>query len=88
MQSPLSSVLLNGNKAIAERQERICKVAEKMLDKSNEAATIEDIRKEVATEFFVTMRCALDYIHYAALFINVYQNKEREVNKKLINRKV
>jgi len=65
MQSPLSSVLLNGNKA-----------------------TIEELRKEIATEFFVTMRCALDYIHYAALFINVYQNKEREVNKKLINRKV
>ena len=74
MQTNLSSPLITGNKAINERQERICKVAERMLDGKNKMVTMEQLREEIATEFFVTMRCALDYIHYAALFINVYQN--------------
>lgn len=88
MNSTLSSPLLTGNKAISQRQERICQVAEKMLAPENKTASIEELRKEIATDFFVTMRCALDYINYAALFINVYQNKNRSINKKLKNRKV
>jgi hypothetical protein len=77
MQSPLSSQLLTGNKAISERQERICCVAEILL--SREGELIENLRQEIATKYFVTMRCALDYINYATLFINVYKKKNRKV---------
>jgi hypothetical protein len=74
MQSPLSSQLLNGNKSISDRQERICQVAELLI--SREGDKIEILRQEIATKYFVTMRCALDYINYATLFINVYKKRK------------
>ena len=74
MKSPLSSTLLTGNKAINERQERICKVPELIINNPN--MNSEDIRRKIATDFFVTLRCALDYITYAHLFINIYNKKK------------
>lgn len=74
MQSPISSQLLNGNKTIADRQERICQVAELLM--AREGDLIEILRQEIATKYFVTMRCALDYINYATLFINVYKKRK------------
>jgi len=79
MQANLSSPLVAGNKSISERQERICRVAEKILDEKNKTATIEQLRKEIVTEFFVTMRCSLDYINYAKLFIEVWKKSTSHV---------
>lgn len=67
----LSSPLVIGNKSISERQERICLVAEKII--ANSTKTLEQLRKEIATEFFITMRCSLDYLTYANLLIEKYK---------------
>jgi hypothetical protein len=74
MQSPLSSQLLNGNKSISDRQERICQIAELLM--AREGDNIDILRQEIATKYFVTMRCSLDYINYATLFINIYKKRK------------
>jgi hypothetical protein len=81
MQSSISSQLLIGNKSISERQERICQVAELILSKDTN--TIDNIRKDIIIKFFISSRCALDYINYATLFINVYHNYTLTKNRKV-----
>jgi hypothetical protein len=79
MQAPHSSLLMSNNSFINDRKERICQVAEKIL-KSTSNPNISEIREEVAIEFFVSMRCALDYITFALLLINIYnKSKNRKV---------
>jgi len=78
MQSPISSQLLTGNKSIAERQERICQIAEMLLSRNGEL--IENLREEIATKYFVTMRCSGDYIFYANLFIEKWK-KDTKITK-------
>ena len=73
MQTNLSASIVTGNKSISDRQDRICLVAEKILN--NPSMPIKQLREEIAVELFVTLRCALDYIHYAQLLINVYNRK-------------
>jgi hypothetical protein len=73
MQTSLSSSIVIGNKSISERQDRLCLVAEKIL--ANPNMPIKQLREEIAVELFVTLRCALDYIHYAQLLINLFNRK-------------
>lgn len=68
----LSSPLISGNRVISLRQERICVVAEKILQ--NPHMSLEELRKEISMELFVTMRCALDYINYAKILIKKWNN--------------
>jgi len=79
MNSPLSSPLLTGNKGIADRQERICRVAELLM--AREGDKIEILRQEIATKYFVTMRCSGDYIFYANLFIEKWRKESVKKTK-------
>lgn len=74
MQVNLSSQLVSGNRQIALRQERICLVAEKIIE--NPKMSLEELRKQIAVELFVTRRCALDYINHAKLLIEKWENSE------------
>lgn len=78
MQTNISSPLLIGNKAISDRQERICQVAEYIIKNKNKS--IENIREEIAMKFFITMRCSLDYLNYAGLFIEKWKNEIKKRN--------
>lgn len=71
MQTNLSSPLLTGNKAISERQHRICFVGEKILINPN--IPMEQLREEISLELFITLRCSLDYINYAKMLIKEWK---------------
>ena len=67
----LSSQLVSGNTLISMRQERICVVAEKVI--KNPKISLEELRKQISTELFITMRCALDYINCAKTLIEKWK---------------
>jgi hypothetical protein len=73
MQSPLSSQLLIGNKSVSERQERICQIAELIIENENKLVTVEHLREEIAMKYFVTMRCSGEYLFTANMYINKYK---------------
>jgi hypothetical protein len=71
MRVNLSSELINGNKTLSMRQERICVTAEKII--ANPSISLEELRRKISIEFFITMRCALDYINYAKMLIDEWK---------------
>ena len=64
-----SPTLLYNNSAINARFVRIREVAVMMLEKP----TSPKLREEVALKFFITMRCALDYINYAKMILEEWK---------------
>lgn len=66
-----SPILITENKTMQGKFERICDVAKLILD--NPKTPIENLRKRVAVDFFISMRCALDYINYAKIILEKYK---------------
>jgi len=71
MKVNLSSQLVSGNRQIALRQERICVVAETII--AHPKMSMEELRKQISIELFVTMRSALDYINHAKMLIDKWE---------------
>jgi len=69
MTSPLIS---SENKAAKERFERIGYVAKLILD--NPKIPQDRLRKKIALNLFISMRIALDYINYAKIVLEEFQN--------------
>lgn len=68
-----SPLLISENKTIKGKYLRIKKVC--LLILSNPKMSDVEIRKEIAMMFFVSMRCALDYLNYAKIVIDKYNQK-------------
>ena len=66
-----SLILISENKTVKGKYLRIKKVCLFIL--SNSTMSDVEIRKEIAMMFFVSMRCALDYLNYAKIIINKYK---------------
>lgn len=73
MKLQLSSPLISGNKNLSDKHERICRVAEYIIE--NPTINVADLRKYIALSFFVSMRTSLDYINYAKMFIDEWNKK-------------
>ncbi len=73
---PYSQILSGENKALKAKYARICAVCKRLLDFPDKPN--EELRKEIAMEMMVSMRCALDYINYANLVLNEWE-KHRKV---------
>lgn len=71
---PTSMILNSDSKAVMERYSRICEICKRMLNKPNRP--IEELRKEIAVDMFVTMRISLDYINYAKLILEEWHNRK------------
>ena len=65
-----SPLLISENKPIKGKFIRIKKVC--ILILSNPTMNDVDIRKEIAMMFFISMRCALDYLNYAKIVLDKY----------------
>jgi hypothetical protein len=65
--SPTSPLIISDNKTIEGKSLRILEVCKMILD--NPKKDTETLRKEVAMQFFITMRGALDYLNYAKLVL-------------------
>lgn len=70
---PSSLLLLSDNKTMEGKFVRILEVCKMILD--NPKVDIENLRKEVAIKFFLSMRCSLDYLNYAKLVIVKWEQK-------------
>ncbi len=70
---PYSQILSGENKALKAKYGRICEVCKRMLDYPNKP--IQELRKEIAVDMVVSMRCALDYINYAKLVLKEWKNR-------------
>ena len=68
-----SQLIMSENKTVKGKYLRIKKVCLYIL--SNPTMKDEDIRKEIAMMFFVSMRCALDYLNYAKIVLDKYNRK-------------
>jgi hypothetical protein len=68
-----SPLLLSENKTMKGKYLRIKRVCLFLL--MNPKMSDEDVRKEIAMNFFVSMRCALDYLNYAKLVLDKYKRK-------------
>ena len=71
--SPASSLLISDNKSVEGKSLRMLEICKMILD--NPKKDDEIIRKEIALRFFITMRVALDYLNYAKLVIDKYNQK-------------
>jgi len=71
--SPASPLLISSNKTIEGKSLRMLEICKMILD--NPKQDDETIRKEIALRFFITMRVALDYLNYAKLVIDKYNQK-------------
>lgn len=69
-----SPLLVSENKIMQRKFERICGVAKLILD--NPKIPVEKLRKKVAMNYFISMRCALDYISYAKLILEEWNNDQ------------
>lgn len=66
-----SPIVSSENKTQSQKFARIEEVAIILLD--NPKMSLEDIRKKIAMNFFISMRIALDYLHYAQLVIDEWK---------------
>jgi hypothetical protein len=73
---PTSQILNSENKTIKAKYARICEVCTRLLIFPNKP--IQELRKEIAMDMMVSMRCSLDYINYAKLVIAEW-SKHRKV---------
>jgi hypothetical protein len=67
----ISPILVSENRIMRGKFERICEVATLILD--NPKMPMEKLRKKVAIDYFISMRCSLDYINYAKTVLDEYQ---------------
>jgi hypothetical protein len=81
MQMSTSSALLIGNKSISEKQSRICEIGEMMISRDTES--IEVIKRDIAFKYFVTLRCATDYVKLTEIFIEKYFSVYPKKNHKV-----
>lgn len=64
-----SSLLISSeNKTVQSKFRRIFEVARLILE--NPKTSWQELRKQVAIDYFVSMRCALDYLGYAKMVID------------------
>jgi hypothetical protein len=68
---PASTILNSDSKTIKAKYARIREVCKRMLDKPNKS--IKELRQEIALDFFISMRIALDYINYCELVIKLWK---------------
>lgn len=71
--SPCSPLIISDNKTMEGKMLRILEVCKMLLD--NPKKNPEELRKEIAMKFFLTMRCSLDYLNYAKLVIVKWNRK-------------
>ena len=71
---PSSPILISENRTYQAKLIRILFVSKALLN--NPKKNIQEIRREVATQFFVSMRCALDYINYSKGIIKEWENRK------------
>ena len=71
--SPASPLLISDNKSSEAKSLRILEVCKMILD--NPKSDDETLRREIAMRFLISMRIALDYLNYAKLIIDKYNQK-------------
>lgn len=69
-----SPLLVSESKTMKARFIRIREVAVMLI--KNPTKEVQEIRIEIAMKYFVSMRCALDYVNYAKMVIIQFQNRK------------
>lgn len=70
-----TSVLVNSDHKTIERKRRaIGEVCKRILNNPNKP--VEELREEIAVDFFISMRCALDYINYSKLILKEWKDRK------------
>ena len=71
---PYSQILSGENKSLKAKYGRICEVCKRILDYPKKPT--QELRKEIAMDMMVSMRCALDYINYAKLVLDEWKHRK------------
>jgi hypothetical protein len=69
--NPTSPLLVGENKQVKAKFLRIEVVCQMILESPK--VDLQTLRKMVAVRFFISMRCALDYINYANIVLEEYR---------------
>jgi hypothetical protein len=71
---PTSVILNSEHKTIEAKYKRIGEVCKRILDDPKKPT--QQLREEIAVDFFISMRCALDYINYAKLVLAKWKDRK------------
>jgi hypothetical protein len=69
-----SPLLVSESKTMKARFIRIREIAIILIETKEK--DIQIIREEIAMKYFVSMRCSLDYIHYAQFVLTQFHNRK------------
>ena len=73
--NPYSPILAFGDKRQLLKQEIIKQVCLVLISQKRNT---EELRKDIALSFFISMRTALDYINYAKLILEFYNKQNAQ----------
>ena len=68
---PSSIIISSENRTVQSKFRRIFEVA--VLELENPRTNWQELRKKVALDYFISMRCALDYLGYAKMIIEEWK---------------
>lgn len=69
--SPASPLLVSDNKGSEAKSLRILEVCKRIINEPKKST--EELREEVAMDFLISMRVALDYLSYARLILKRWE---------------
>jgi hypothetical protein len=69
-----SPILISENKTQKAKFGRIKEICEMIIENPKESQ--QTLREQIAMKYFITMRCSLDYLHYAQLIIKEYEKSK------------
>ena len=70
---PSSIIISSENRTVQSKFRRIFEVA--ILELENPKTSWQELRKKVALDYFISMRCALDYLGYAKMILDEWKKK-------------
>jgi hypothetical protein len=77
--SPASPLLISDNKAVEGKSLRMLEICKMILDNPNQED--ETTREEIALRFFISMRVSLDYLHYARMILEKWDESKKQTEK-------
>jgi hypothetical protein len=69
-----STIIRSESKSVQAKYDRVCKICKRMIE--NPDKSLQELREEIAVDFFLSMRIALDYINFCKLIVKRWKNRK------------
>lgn len=75
---PACMVLNSDSRTMRAKNARICEVCKRMI--RNPSQPTQELREEIAIDFLISMRCALDYLSYSKLILKKWEEFKKKTS--------